>query len=214
MAGSHAGVSIGEDGPSQMALEDLSMMTAQPNITVLYPSDAVCAERLVAAAAHHHGPGLHPHQPAEDAGHLRQRRDVPDRRLQGRAPERDSDVATVIGAGVTLFEALKAYDELKQQGIDDPRDRSLLGAADRRGDAASTRHARPGRLITVEDHYVAGRHRRCGRPRGGAGRAHGHAARGSRDSAQRQARRAARQVSASRPATSSTRSPTHSRAAD
>ena len=41
MAGSHAGVSIGEDGPSQMALEDFAMMTAQPNFTVLYPADAV-----------------------------------------------------------------------------------------------------------------------------------------------------------------------------
>ena len=46
MAGSHAGVSIGEDGPSQMALEDLAMMRAQPNITVLYPCDAVSTERL------------------------------------------------------------------------------------------------------------------------------------------------------------------------
>ena len=48
LAGSHAGVSIGEDGPSQMALEDLAMCRAQPNITVLYPCDAVSAERLVA----------------------------------------------------------------------------------------------------------------------------------------------------------------------
>jgi transketolase len=50
LAGSHAGVSIGEDGASQMALEDLAMMCAEPNMTVLYPSDAVCAERLVALA--------------------------------------------------------------------------------------------------------------------------------------------------------------------
>src|SRR6266446_1631557 len=55
MAGSHAGVSIGEDGPSQMALEDLAMCRAQPNITVLYPCDAVSAERLVALAAYHPG---------------------------------------------------------------------------------------------------------------------------------------------------------------
>ena len=48
LAGSHAGVSIGEDGPSQMALEDFAMMTAEPNFTVLYPSDAVCAEQLMA----------------------------------------------------------------------------------------------------------------------------------------------------------------------
>src|SRR5947207_585897 len=55
MAGSHAGVSIGEDGPSQMALEDLAMCRAQPNIAVLYPCDAVSTERLVALAAYHPG---------------------------------------------------------------------------------------------------------------------------------------------------------------
>ena len=51
LAGTHAGVSIGEDGPSQMALEDLAMCRAEPNFTVLYPSDGVSAERLVALAA-------------------------------------------------------------------------------------------------------------------------------------------------------------------
>ena len=71
LAGSHAGVSIGEDGPSQMALEDLAMYRAEPNYTVLYPCDAVSAERLLALMAVSPGPGLHAHQPAEDAGHLR-----------------------------------------------------------------------------------------------------------------------------------------------
>src|SRR5204863_9554092 len=56
VAGSHAGVSIGEDGPSQMALEDLAMFRAQPNYAVLYPCDAVSAERLVALMAYHPGP--------------------------------------------------------------------------------------------------------------------------------------------------------------
>ena len=56
MAGSHAGVSIGEDGPSQMALEDLAMMRAQPNVVVLYPCDAVSTERLLERAAYHRGP--------------------------------------------------------------------------------------------------------------------------------------------------------------
>jgi len=56
MAGSHAGISIGEDGPSQMALEDLAMFRAQPTIAVLYPSDGVSTERLVALAAYHPGP--------------------------------------------------------------------------------------------------------------------------------------------------------------
>ncbi len=56
LAGSHAGVSIGEDGPSQMALEDFAMTTAQPNFTVLCPADAVATEKLVAEMARHHGP--------------------------------------------------------------------------------------------------------------------------------------------------------------
>ncbi|MFQ5938128.1 MAG: transketolase, partial [Acidiferrobacterales bacterium] len=56
LMGSHAGVSIGEDGPSQMGLEDLAMMGAQPGMVVLYPSDAVCTHRLVEAAAAHRGP--------------------------------------------------------------------------------------------------------------------------------------------------------------
>ena len=56
LAGSHAGVSIGEDGPSQMALEDLAMFRAQPNFAVLYPCDAVSTEKLVAEMAAHPGP--------------------------------------------------------------------------------------------------------------------------------------------------------------
>ncbi len=154
MTGSHAGVSIGEDGPSQMALEDLSMMTSQPNIAVLYPSDAVSTEHLVVAAAYHEGPVYirtsRPKTPviydsAETfpVGGCKMLR------------QSSGDVATVVGAGVTLFEALKAYDELQKQGILvrvidlyslQPIDRTTLVAAGRE----------TGRLITVEDHYAAG----------------------------------------------------------
>src|SRR5205823_14463218 len=56
MAGSHAGVAIGEDGPSQMALEDLAMCRSQPNIAALYPCDAVCTERHVELAVCHPRP--------------------------------------------------------------------------------------------------------------------------------------------------------------
>src|SRR5207244_13274924 len=55
LMGSHVGVSIGEDGPSQMGLEDLAMMAAQPGVVVLYPSDAVCTDWLIALAAADHG---------------------------------------------------------------------------------------------------------------------------------------------------------------
>lgn len=55
LVGTHVGVSIGEDGPSQMGLEDIAMMAAQPNVTVLYPSDGNSMYRLIEVAAHHKG---------------------------------------------------------------------------------------------------------------------------------------------------------------
>jgi transketolase len=155
MAGSHAGVSIGEDGPSQMALEDLAMMRAQPNVTVLYPCDAVSTERLIVAAAYHRGPVYmrtsRPKTPVIygadetfEVGGLKVLR------------ESSRDMATVIGAGVTLFEALKACDELKAAGV-------AIRVVDLYSlqpiDAASLvrcAHDTGGRLITVEDHYEGG----------------------------------------------------------
>jgi transketolase len=154
LAGSHSGVSIGEDGASQMALEDLAMMSAEPNMTVLYPSDAVCAERLVALAAYHPGPAYlrisRPKTPviyANDAVF----------RIGGSTVLRQSatDVATIVGAGITLFEALKAYDLLAADGIAvrvvDAYSIQPLDAETMRRCARETR-----RLITVEDHYIVG----------------------------------------------------------
>jgi len=155
MSGSHAGVSIGEDGPSQMGLEDLAMMRAQPNLTVLYPCDAVSTDRLVAEMAYAPGPAYirtsRPKTPviygpdeAFPIGGCKVLRSS------------DADVATVVAAGVTVFEALKAYEQLRESGtpvrvIDlysvQPIDRETLRAA-----AAATK----GRVITVEDHYEAG----------------------------------------------------------
>ena len=155
MAGSHAGVSIGEDGPSQMALEDLAMCRAQPNIVVLYPCDAVSAERLVTLAAYHPGPVYirtsRPQTPVTysndemfSIGGLKVLR------------QSGEDIATVIAAGVTVFEAIKAHDALKASGVlirvidlysVAPVDKDALVAAAR---------ATAGRLITVEDHYAAG----------------------------------------------------------
>jgi transketolase len=155
LAGSHAGVSIGEDGPSQMALEDLGMFRAQPDFAVLYPSDAVSTERLVAAMAWHPGPAYmrtsRPKTPviygpdeAFEIGGLKVLR------------ESAGDVATVIGAGVTLFEALKAYDTLKAEGIA-VRVIDLYSLAPIAKEAlVSAGNATKGRIITVEDHYAAG----------------------------------------------------------
>jgi transketolase len=155
MAGSHAGVSIGEDGPSQMALEDLALMRAVPNCTVLYPCDAVSAERLVAVAAATPGPvylrTTRPKTPVLYDGSEMFPAGGSKTLRQG-----DRDVATVVAAGITVFEALAAYDTLAAEGrpvrvIDaysiQPIDRQALVAAARETG---------GRLITVEDHYVPG----------------------------------------------------------
>jgi transketolase len=155
MAGSHAGVSIGEDGPSQMALEDLAMCRAEPNITVLYPCDAVSAEKLVVLMAYHPGPAyirmsrpktpvIYSNDESFSIGGLKVLRESAD------------DAVTVIAGGVTVFEALKAYDQLKAAGTSirvvdlysvSPVDRDALVAAGR---------ATGGHLVTVEDHYAAG----------------------------------------------------------
>jgi transketolase len=155
MAGSHAGVSIGEDGPSQMALEDLAMMRAQPNIAVLYPCDGVSTERLVERAAYRKGPVyLRTSRPKTPVIY------GPDESFEigGLKVLRHSgsDVATVVGAGVTVFEALKAHDELEKEGL---RIRVVdLYSLQPIDAAALVRCAREtqGRIITVEDHYVNG----------------------------------------------------------
>jgi transketolase len=155
LAGSHAGISIGEDGPSQMALEDLAMCRAQPNFAVLYPSDAVSAERLVAAAAYHAGPAyIRTSRPKTPVIYGNDEKFV----VGGLKVVRESrdDVATVVGAGVTLFEALKAFDRLKADGIAiRVVDLYSLQPIDRDGLVAAAR-ATHGRIITVEDHYAAG----------------------------------------------------------
>ncbi|HEY3043038.1 MAG TPA: transketolase [Vicinamibacterales bacterium] len=155
MAGSHAGVSIGEDGPSQMALEDLAMCRAQPNIAVLYPCDAVSAERLVALAAYHPGPVYirtsRPQTPVTYAND--ETFSVGGLKVLRHSGE---DVATVIGAGVTVFEALKAYDSLKASGTAiRVIDLYSVAPVDKDGLVAAAR-ATGGHLITVEDHYAAG----------------------------------------------------------
>jgi transketolase len=152
--GSHAGVSIGEDGPSQMGLEDLAMMRAVLNSVVLYPCDAVSTEKLVEAMAEYQGiaylrttrmgtPVIYRGDEEFVIGGSKVLRQSP------------GDLATVIAAGVTVFEALKAYDELKKGGIAirvidlysvKPVDAKTLMEA-----ARATKF-----LVTVEDHFPEG----------------------------------------------------------
>jgi transketolase len=155
LVGSHAGVSIGEDGPSQMALEDLSMMRAVFGSTVLYPSDPNQTAQLVAQMADHGGivymrttreklPVLYSADEQFTIGGSKV------------IHQSDKDRLTVVAAGITLHESLKAYDQLKDQGIlirvidaysVKPMDEeTLLAAAQEAGN----------KIITVEDHWPEG----------------------------------------------------------
>jgi transketolase len=155
LCGSHCGVSIGEDGPSQMALEDLAMFRAIPDAAVFYPSDAVSTERLTEEAARR--PGI---------CYLRTSRPKtavlygPDEKfpVPGLKVVRQSasDTVTVIGAGVTLYEALKAYDQLKERNVAvRVIDLYCVKPVDNAAIAENVR-ATGGRVVTVEDHYPEG----------------------------------------------------------
>jgi len=156
LSGSHCGVSIGEDGPSQMALEDIAMFRSVPNSIVFYPSDPVSTYKIVQLMAGYNN-GI---------SYIRTTR--------GKTPviydkfeefkiggckivkQSSNDKVCIIGAGVTLFEALSAYELLKKEGINisvidlysvKPLDiKTIVETVQKSG----------GKMITVEDHYLAG----------------------------------------------------------
>ncbi len=152
--GSHAGVSIGEDGPSQMGLEDIAMFRTISNSVVFYPSDAVSAEKLIEESAKHYGivyirttrketPILYNQEEQFKVGGSKVLR------------KSEKDSVTVIAAGITLHEALDAYEVLKKEGVYirvidlysvKPIDETTLREA-----ASATKL-----IITVEDHYAEG----------------------------------------------------------
>lgn len=155
LCGSHAGVSIGEDGPSQMGLEDLALFRAMPDSVVLYPADGTATDACVQLAGVHHGlvyirttrmktPPLYEGDTAFAIGGLKVVR------------AGDDDVLTIVAAGITLHEALAAHDQLAGDGIAvrvidlysvKPVDAEALLAAAR---------ATGNRLLVVEDHYAEG----------------------------------------------------------
>ena len=155
LAGTHVGVSIGEDGPTQMGLEDLAMIGAEPDFTCLYPADATSAWQATRLIAESSGPGYlrlgRPNAPILYG---------PDEQFSIgkckvlRRGERDR--ALVVAAGVTVFEALAAYEELKKAGIEvRVIDLFSVQPIDRQELAASARAA-GGVVVTVEDHYAHG----------------------------------------------------------
>ncbi|MEK7643976.1 MAG: transketolase [Patescibacteria group bacterium] len=152
--GSHAGVSIGEDGSSQMGLEDIALFRSVSGSVVFYPSDAVSTEKLIAIATTHHGL-VYIRTTRADTAILYNAKD--NFKIGGSKTlfSSDKDLITIIGAGITLHEARKAYEELKKENINirlidlysvKPLDTKTLKKA-----AAETRA-----IITVEDHYPEG----------------------------------------------------------
>ena len=155
LCGSHAGISIGEDGPSQMALEDLAIFRAVHSSAVFYPSDAVCAERLTETMARR--PGINYMRTSRPKTAILYSKDekfpVPGFKVLRQSAQ---DRATVIGAGITLYEALKAADDLKSKGIAiRVIDLYCLKPLDPQAIAAEV-NATGGRLVTVEDHWPEG----------------------------------------------------------
>lgn len=152
--GSHAGCSIGQDGASQMGLEDLAMFRSQKQTVVLYPSDAVSMVLILGEAAKHQG-NVYLRTTRQKTPVIY--RETDHFKIGGSKTLKQSsgDVVTVVAAGITLHEALKAHDQLLEEGIAirvidlysvQPLDLGTLQVA-----AHETKA-----IITVEDHYEAG----------------------------------------------------------
>ncbi len=154
LCGSHAGVSIGEDGPSQMALEDLAAMRALHGSTVLYPADGTATVKLVTAMCD-----------IEGISYIRTTREKtpmlyePDEEfpIGGSKTLRSSpeDRVTLVGAGITLVESLRAADALEAEGI---HVRVIDLYSVKPADGATLRSAliETGLIVTVEDHWPEG----------------------------------------------------------
>jgi transketolase len=153
LVGSHVGISIGEDGPSQMALEDIAMMRAVQGSSVLYPADAVATEKLLEEMAKTRGiQFLRTSRPKTPVIYGNDEK-FP---IGGAKVLREGTKVTIVSAGVTLFEALKAADILKAEGVTvtvidaysvKPLAKDvILAAAKKTGNT----------VITVEDHYPEG----------------------------------------------------------
>jgi transketolase len=156
LMGSHAGVSIGEDGPSQMALEDLGMMRALPDSIVLYPADAFATFKLVEQMIRYN----------TGVSYMRTTRAATPKLYDEHATftiggctvlrQSNNDVACIVTAGITLFEALKAHETLTQENIFvsvidcysiKPLDITTIRTIGKQSQS---------RIITVEDHYPEG----------------------------------------------------------
>ncbi|XP_059488720.1 transketolase-like protein 2 [Neocloeon triangulifer] len=154
-AGSHCGVSIGEDGPSQMALEDLAMFRSIPGSTVFYPSDAVSCERAIELSANTKGVCfVRTSRPATAVIYAN---DTVFQAGKAHVVKKSAkDSVLLVGAGVTLHEALKAAETLEKEGVHvrvlDPFTIKPLDQAALIQNALEC----GGKVVTIEDHYPEG----------------------------------------------------------
>jgi len=152
--GSHCGVSIGEDGASQMGLEDLAMFRSVPNSLVLYPSDAVSTYKAVELAANHPGVAyIRTSRPSTPVIYSNSLEVVPGQSIV--VKESSQDKTCVVAGGVTLHEALKAYEELQKEGIN-VRVVDMFSVKPVDLKTLSKCSEQCGSILVVEDHYLAG----------------------------------------------------------
>ncbi|KKQ33017.1 MAG: Transketolase domain protein [candidate division TM6 bacterium GW2011_GWF2_37_49] len=156
LCGSHCGVSIGQDGPSQMALEDIAMISTIPDSVILYPSDGVSAYKLIELSANYNKGISYVRTTRADTPMLY---DINEKFAIGGCKvlrQSQKDRCCIVAAGITLHEALKAYEILKKEGflvsvIDlysiKPLDAQTILKTAKKSD---------NRVITVEDHYING----------------------------------------------------------
>jgi transketolase len=153
LCGSHAGVSIGEDGPSQMALEDIASIRAVHGSTVLYPSDGNQTAKLVAAMADLDGISFMRTTRGNTAVIYGADEQFP---VGGSKVVREGDDVTIIGAGITLHEALKAADALAKEDVSARViDLYSVKPIDAEGLKQAVQ-ATDGRVLVVEDHWPEG----------------------------------------------------------
>lgn len=153
--GSHVGVSIGADGPSQMGLEDMAMFRSLPGGVVLYPCDAYSTEACLESLARYRGIGyLRTTRPATPLIYSRDEKfPIGGSKILRRSPE---DKVLVVGAGITVFEALKAYEQLRKKRIFiRVMDAYSVQPIDQQGLLREAREV-GGKVVVVEDHYPAG----------------------------------------------------------
>ena len=154
--GSHVGVSIGEDGPSQMGLEDIALFGTLPHTTVLQPADAVSTSKLTELMIQHHGitylRTLRPKTPV--LYDPQEEFKIGGSKLLRQSAE---DQLTIVATGITVFEALKAADQLKEEGINiRVLDCYSIQPIDQQALINCINSTRYPMLITVEDHFIHG----------------------------------------------------------